>query len=165
MVTTTADLDIVPLSPALGAEVRGLDLRREMSPETVTRVMDAWHRHIVLLFRGQELDENEQISFAGQLGTIAERGRPAARRHEDKKINPTFTLITNIRENGKPIGTLPDGEMWFHHDTCYTEVPHKGSFLYAIEVPDQGGDTMFTNMYAAYENLPQADMTWRPMTA
>ena len=156
MATTTAGLDIVPLSPAIGAEVRGLDLSKQLPQETVDRIKDAWHRHIVLLFRDQRLDADDQVRFAGRIGPIAKRGRPAQRRHEDPSVNPTFTLITNIREDGKPIGSLPDGEMFFHHDTCYTEVPHRASFLYAIEIPSRGGNTMFANMYAAYDGLPRA---------
>ena len=65
-------------------------------------------------------------------------------------------LVSNIRENGKLIGSLPDGEMHFHSDFCYVEKPAKGTFLYAIEVPSQGGDTLFLNMYKAYETLPPA---------
>ncbi len=155
MATTIADMDIVPLSPAIGAELRGLDLSQDLTPETVAAIKDAWHRHIVLLFRGQDLDENAQIRFAARIGPIAERGRPVARRNEDPNYNPTFTLITNIREDGKPIGSLPDGEMFFHHDTCYYEVPQRASFLYAIQIPASGGDTLFASMYAAYDGLPQ----------
>ena len=65
-------------------------------------------------------------------------------------------LVSNIRENGKLIGSLPDGEMHFHSDQCYLERPAKGTFLYAIEIPSQGGDTLFLNMYKAYDTLPSA---------
>jgi len=65
-------------------------------------------------------------------------------------------LVSNIRENGKLIGSLPDGEMHFHSDQCYLEKPAKGTFLYAMEIPSQGGDTLFLNMYRAYEMLPAA---------
>ena len=63
-------------------------------------------------------------------------------------------LVSNIRENGKPIGTLPDGEMMFHHDTIYKPKPHIGTLLYAIEVPSKGGNTKFNNLYKAYDALP-----------
>jgi taurine dioxygenase len=65
-------------------------------------------------------------------------------------------LISNIRENGKPIGALPDGEMFFHSDLCYTEHPVVGTMLYSIEVPPAGGNTMFADQYAAYATLPEA---------
>src|SRR5262249_40555380 len=56
--------------------------------------------------------------------------------------------------NGVPIGSLPDGEMHFHHDTLHSEIPHKGTFLYSVEIPSQGGNTLFANGYAAYDALP-----------
>ena len=65
-------------------------------------------------------------------------------------------LISNIRENGEPIGALPDGEMMFHHDMLHAEVPHKGTLLYSVEVPSAGGNTLFANCYAAYETLARA---------
>ena len=62
-------------------------------------------------------------------------------------------LISNIRENGEPIGALPDGEMMFHHDMIHAEVPSKGTFLYSVEIPSTGGNTLFASGYAAYETL------------
>ena len=64
-------------------------------------------------------------------------------------------LISNIREDGKPIGALPDGEMHFHTDQCHQERPAMASMLYAIEVPSAGGNTLFANGYKAYETLPR----------
>ncbi len=65
-------------------------------------------------------------------------------------------LISNVRENGVAIGSLPDGEMWFHHDMSYVEEPYKGTMLYAIEIPTTGGNTKFANMYKAYDRLAPA---------
>ena len=62
-------------------------------------------------------------------------------------------LVSNVKKDGKYIGSLPDGEMWFHHDMCYDKAPHKGTFLYAMELPSTGGNTQFANMYAAYDKL------------
>ncbi len=149
-------LDIRPISPALGAEVRGLDLRRELAPETVAEIVDAWHRHIVLVFPGQDFDEDAQIRFAEQFGTLGERARPVERRPEGAGYNANIILISNIRENGVPIGSLRDGELWFHHDMSYTEAPHKGTMLYGIEIPATGGNTRFANMYKAYDALDAA---------
>ena len=64
-------------------------------------------------------------------------------------------MVSNIRKNGKLIGSLPDGEMWFHHDMAFTDTPHKATFLYSVEVPKTGGNTKFANMYAAYNLLPE----------
>jgi len=149
-------LVVRPLSPALGAEIVGVDLRQELPAETVAAMLDAWHRHLVLLFRNQSLSEDEQIRFARHFGGLQERTRPAEARNEAAHIkHPEVTmLVSNIRENGKLIGSLPDGEMHFHSDQCYLEKPANGTFLYAIEIPGQGGDTLFLNMYKAYETLP-----------
>jgi len=147
-----------PLSPALGAEIVGLDLRHELTAGTMADILDAWHHHLVLVFREQQLSEDEQIRFARNFGVLEKRRRPSEARHEAARIKyPELTmLVSNIRENGKLIGSLPDGEMHFHSDFCYLEKPAKGTFLYAIEVPSQGGDTLFLNMYKAYETLPPA---------
>ena len=64
-------------------------------------------------------------------------------------------LVSNIREDGKPIGSLPDGEMWFHHDMAFVDTPHKATFLYSIEIPKHGGNTKFANMYGAFDLLPK----------
>jgi len=149
-------LAVKPLSPALGAEIIGLDLREELSAQTVAEIIAAWHAHLVILFRNQSLSEDEQIRFARHFGTLQQRGRPPEARNEASKLeHPELTmLVSNIRENGKLIGSLADGEMHFHSDFCYVEKPAKGTFLYAMEIPSQGGDTLFLNMYKAYEALP-----------
>ena len=150
-------LVVKPLSPALGAEIRGIDLRNDPSAETVAELVDAWHQHLVLLFRDQALSEDEQIRFARHFGTLQKRTRPPEAINEAGYTKyPLLTmLVSNIRENGKLIGSLPDGEMHFHSDQCYLEKPATGTFLYALEVPAHGGDTLFLNMYKAYETLPE----------
>jgi taurine dioxygenase len=149
-------LEIKKLSPALGAEIAGVDLRDELPAATVADIIDAWHEHLVLLFRNQELTEDDQIRFARHFGALQKRTRPAEAINEfgHTKYPELTMLVSNIRDNGKLIGSLPDGEMHFHSDQCYLEKPAAGTFLYAIEVPSAGGDTLFLNMYKAYETLP-----------
>lgn len=143
---------IAPLSPALGAEVHGLDLRQRPDETTVERLLEAWHEHLVLLFSGQNITEEEQFRFAESFGPVGERRREAEKRPEGPDAD-RIMLITNIRRNGVPIGSLPDGEMFFHHDMCYVEAPHIATLLYAIEVPAKGGNTVFANMHKAYDTL------------
>ncbi len=140
-----------PLTPAIGAEIAGLDLRQRLDEVLFSRILDTWHQHCVLLFRDQHLTEEEQVEFAERFGPLARihTGQFATR-------NPAVMLISNIREDGKPIGALPDGEMHFHSDQCYQEKPATGSMLYAIEIPSKGGDTLFANAYLAYEALPDS---------
>ncbi len=149
-------LDITPISEALGAEVAGLDLREPLDAATVAAIEDAWHEHIVLVFRDQDLDEDAQLRFAAQFGALGERARPPERRAEGADYNAAIMLVSNVRENGIPIGSLRDGEMWFHHDMSYTEAPYKGTMLYGIEIPSVGGNTLFANMYKAYDRLSEA---------
>jgi taurine dioxygenase len=140
-----------PLSPALGAEILDVDLRREIDDDRAAQILDAWHRHLVILLRDQRLTEDNQVRFAERFG-------PPARIHTKQFVqrHPAVMLISNIREDGKPIGALPDGEMQFHTDQCHQERPAMASMLYAIEVPKQGGNTLFANAYTAYETLPDA---------
>jgi taurine dioxygenase len=142
-------LNTRPLSPALGLEVLGIDLRQPISPALAAQFEATFHQGLVLLLRGQELTEEEQVRFAECFGELA---RTLNVHHTGK--HPATMLITNIRKDGKPIGALPDGEMQFHTDQCYVERPAMASMLYAIQVPSVGGNTMFANAYTAYETLP-----------
>lgn len=157
VVAADARFRIVPLSSALGAEVRGLDLRREPDSATVAALRRAWLDHLVLVFRGQDLSQEDLLRVASYFGKVGKLGRPA--KYFPKgyaRLLPNIMLISNIRENGEPIGALPDGEMMFHHDMLHAEVPHNATLLYSVEVPAHGGDTLFANGYAAYETLDPA---------
>ena len=102
----------------------------------------------MILLRDQKLSEADQVGFAERFG-------PPARIHTKQFVrgHPAVMLVSNIREDGKPIGALPDGEMQFHTDQCHQERPAMASMLYAIEVPARGGNTLFANGYLAYETL------------
>ena len=142
------------LSAPLGAEIRGVDLSRPLDAADIEAIKRAWYDNLVLLFRDQHLSEDAQIRFARCFGALQKRPRPPSARAETGVENPELVmLVSNIREDGKPIGSLPDGEMEFHTDQCYLEKPANGTFLYAIEVPSEGGDTLFLNLYEAYETL------------
>ena len=152
--STSSSIAVRKLSPALGAEITGVDLSRPLAPDVVERIKAAWYEHLVLLFRDQKLSEDAEIRFARYFGPLQKRPRPPSARAEKGVDNPDIVmLISNIGEDGKPIGSLPDGEMQFHTDQCYLEKPAQGTFLYAIEVPSAGGDTLFLNLYKAYETL------------
>ena len=142
-------LAVRPLSAALGAEIIGVDLSKDVDEQICAQLRDAWHRHLVILLRDQELSEGDQVRFAEMFG-------PPAVIHTKQFVrsHPAVMLISNIREDGKPIGALPDGEMHFHTDQCHQERPAMASMLYALEVPSAGGNTLFANGYQAYETLP-----------
>ncbi len=140
-----------PLSPSLGAELIDIDLSAPMSDTLFESVLDAWHSHLVILLRDQHLSEDDQVRFAERFGPTS----MSTRGHFQSK-NPAIMLISNIREDGKQIGALPDGEMHFHTDQCHQERPAMATMLYSIEVPSVGGNTLFANAYGAYETLPAA---------
>jgi taurine dioxygenase len=149
---TATRLEIRKLHPTIGAEVVGIDLRRPIDPATAAALRQAWYDHGVLLIRGQTLTDEQQVAYAEVFG-------PPMLAHPTRRLDgrpQSIMLISNIRESGKPIGALPDGEMFFHSDLCYIEHPVVGTMLYAVEVPRVGGNTLFADQYAAYETLPAA---------
>lgn len=132
-----------PLSPALGVEVM-IDLAAGWSDEVIEEIESLFARHHLLLFRDQSLPEDVQVSFARHFGPISHRS-PAMR---DKD--------TVMVSNTEPGGILGNGVLFFHSDNTFFPEPLKAIGLYAITVPDAGGDTVFSNVRLAYENLPSA---------
>ena len=115
----------------------------------------AWLDHLVVLIRGQQLACQDLIAFSRRFGEldwapVQESGRRFVAGH------PEIYVVSNVIENGQPIGSLGAGEAVWHTDMSYLEQPPKASLLYALEVPPAGGNTYFCNMYRAYESLPEA---------
>ncbi len=146
-------LQIIPTGAALGAEITGVDLR-SVSEAEFHQIRRAWVEHLVLLFRGQKLTDDDLIAFSRRFGAldwapIQETGRRFV------EGRPEIYVVSNVLENGVPIGSLGAGEAVWHTDMSYIPDPPKASMLYALEVPSEGGNTGFVNMYAAYESLPR----------
>jgi alpha-ketoglutarate-dependent taurine dioxygenase len=144
---------IIPTGAVLGAEIAGVDLR-SVSNSEFEQIRRAWIDHLVLLFRGQELTDDDLIAFSRRFGAldwapVQETGRRFVEGH------PEIYIVSNVIENGVPIGSLGAGEAVWHTDMSYISDPPKASMLYALEVPPSGGDTGFVNMYAAYESMPE----------
>ncbi len=147
-----AAIEVVPTGAALGAEVRGVDLRH-LDAAAFAAIQAAWLDHLVLLFRGQALGDEALIAFSRRWGAldwapVQETGRRFVEGH------PELYVVSNVVENGVPIGSLGAGEAVWHTDMSYLEDPPKASMLYALEIPEKGGDTGFCNMYTAYDALP-----------
>jgi len=154
-------LDVVPTSAALGAEIRGVDLR-SINHAIFEQINRAWLDHSVLLFRNQRLSDDELIVFSRHFGTldhapIQENGRRFVEGH------PEIYVVSNVVENGVAIGSLGAGEAVWHTDMSYLPEPPKASALYALEVPSAGGDTSFCTMYGAWDALP-GDLRARALT-
>ena len=149
-------ITVTPLHPAIGAEIGGVDLNRPLDDDTVREIKQAWYDHSVLLFRDQDISGEDQLRLAGHFGTIAERHKPKP--GASASDSPDWTNLMPISdkkdEDGKSLGALGHGEMWFHSDKCYHQRPHRASFLYGIEIPSEGGHTMFASLYAACDNIP-----------
>ncbi len=147
-------LTVVPSGQSLGAEIQGLDLNRVHDDEFAA-IHQAWLDHLVVLFRGQHLTDEDLIRFSRRWGAldwapVQETGRRFVEGH------PEIYVVSNVIENGVPIGSLGAGEAVWHTDMSYLEIPPKASMLYALETPPAGGDTHFCNMYAAFDSLPAA---------
>jgi len=154
---TKEKIDVVPLTKHIGAEIRGLDLREQPDEATVKAIYQAWLDHLVVVFPGQKLSQEDLNRVTHYFGEQGMPRRPA--KYFPKgyaNILPGIMMISNIRENGEPIGALPDGEMMFHHDMIHSEMPDKATLLYAVEIPSSGGNTLFASGYAAYDTLDPA---------
>ena len=150
-----AALDISPLSPVVGAAVHGLDLCRAIDDRTAEHLREAFARHAVLCVHGQQITASEHARFVAVFGPVdtGYRVRSGARSDEVRKRG--VMLVSNIRKDGKPIGSLPDGEMQFHSDGAHRDVPYMATSLHAVRIPSRGGDTLFANLAAAYEALDE----------
>ncbi len=149
-------MKVASLSKALGAEITEIDLRQPQDDAAVAAIRKAFDDNIFVVFRGQELSEEDQLRAAGYFGKVFIRRKPAAGlTNPGGQWDTPFMLVTNIVENGKAIGVFGDGEMWFHHDTSYYPEPHRATLLYSMKLPSWGGNTCFSNMYKAYENIPR----------
>jgi len=147
-------VDIRPLSAAIGIEVRGVDLAEPLDEVAFAQIRAAWEENCIALFRDQNLGEIEQVRFAARFGALG----TSVNDHAPEKggSHPAILYVSNVRVNGQVSGILPDGEMFFHSDTCYVEHPAMASMLYAIEVPSRGGNTRYANGFRAYEALPDS---------
>jgi taurine dioxygenase len=144
-----------PLSPAIGVEIEGIDLSQPLARTAIEAIRAAWHEHGVLLFRDQTISEDDQARYGEYFGTLTDMSGYAELPKFKQKHHRAVIFISNIREDGSLVGTLPDGEVFFHSDRAFTPDPPIATMLYAMEIPSVGGDTLFANMYAAYDALPQ----------
>ena len=135
-------LQIQPIAGALGAEITGVDLAEDLDEGTIETIRRAWLDHLVVFFRGQELPPERLLAFARRLGEIVEY--PFINGIEGF---PLITPVVKLEHERVNFGGL------WHTDTAYLERPPMGTMLVAREVPPHGGDTLFANMYLAYETL------------
>ena len=146
---TDQAFEVHPLGSALGGELTGIDLARPLSERDLRRVQQASFDHGVIVFRQQRLTPAQHIAFSRRFGplqihVLAQFLLPG---------HPEILIVSNERRDGRPIGLGDAGHYW-HSDLSYKETPSLGSQLHAQTLPAEGGDTLFANMYMAYESLP-----------
>jgi alpha-ketoglutarate-dependent taurine dioxygenase len=148
-------VQIKNLGAALGAEAAGVDLSGPLPQADIGAIEAAWRERLVVVFHGQSLSDPQLIAFSRNFGELDPPG-PNPYGEPFNKVHPELNVISNVVENGKPIGNLGDGEAVWHADMTYVDVPPKAALLHALEVPppEAGGNTYFANMFAAYESLP-----------
>ena len=140
---------VVPFEAPLGAEIIGLDLTRPVDDAAFARIHRAHLDHHVLVFRDQRITPSQQVAFSRRFGPL----QIHVLRQFQLASNPEILIVSNIREDGKPIGLGDAGQLW-HSDLSYKEHPSLGSMLHAQELPEEGGDTLFANMHLAWDTLP-----------
>jgi taurine dioxygenase len=152
-------MNVIPTGCALGAEVTGINLSKDVSAADRDVIFNAYAEHQVLLFRGQSLSFDDLLRLRevfGPPGKAANQLLGLGRKKYLRDGMPDdITIVSNIiDEDGTPRGALGNDEAFWHTDSSFTETPISASLLHAIEVTDQGGETSFLNMYRAYEEMP-----------
>jgi taurine dioxygenase len=137
----TTELDVRPLTPAIGAEIHGIDLRDPLDDDTIAMIRAAWLRHLVVFFPDQRLDEHQQVAFASRFGTLTEA----------HPVEPASDVDPRVL----PIDSRKDRVDFWHTDVTYMARPPMGSMLLGMTVPEVGGDTMWVNTRLAYETLAE----------
>jgi len=141
------------LTPVVGAEMLGVDLR-DVSAAAQETINAAFARHGALLFRNQRISNDDLLDFSRALGDLD----PPPNQEHGRLSHPGYPdiyVVSNVLDTaGAPIGALGSGEAVWHTDMSYLDVPPFASMLYAIEIPDAGGNTWLCSMVAAARELP-----------
>lgn len=147
-------MEVRPFDTALGAEVLGVDLSKALDDETFASIENAYNTHSVLLFRNQNINEEQHVNFSRRFGDLEIHVLDQYLHPQ----HPEILVVSNIKDGDRNVG-ISDAGIYWHTDLSYMAVPSRGSLLYAVEVPhdDDGsplGDTLFASTAAAYEALP-----------
>ena len=147
------EVEVVPTG-TVGAEVRGVDLAA-VTEAQVDAIKQAWYRHDVLVFRNQEMTDDDLLSFSRYFGTLDPPPNQGAGRKSPPGYPDVYVVSNVLDEEGEPIGALGDGEAAWHTDMSYAPKPPDASMLYSLEIPAKGGDTWFCSMKAAFAKMPR----------
>jgi taurine dioxygenase len=146
-------LGMRPLSSVMGVEISGVDLSRPVDDRSFAAIHDAFLRYQLVCFPGQRLDQTQHVTFSRRLGDLQVHVLDQYR----SPTHPEIYVLSNVKKSGETTGEHPDkGTLVWHSDLSFQARPALATLLYGIEVPRVGGDTLFANMYAAYEALADA---------
>jgi alpha-ketoglutarate-dependent taurine dioxygenase len=153
---TEVALDIRPVTPVIGAEVAGIDLRKPLPPDTVSQLRDALHKWKVLFFRDQEISDGQQLAFGRQFGPLTP-AHPIAEglvRHPEIWERKAVEYKDRYRSDpAVPTARPPRDYKGWHIDITFMANPNKYSILRGVEIPAYGGDTLWSNLALAYDGL------------
>ena len=152
-VNLSHDFKVRPLG-VFGAEVQGIDLAHATNTE-IDAIKKAWYRHDVLLFRNQQLTDDDLLSFSRHFGALDSPPNQGAGRKSPPGYPEVYIVSNVLDKQGEPIGALGDGEAAWHTDMSYVAQPPDASMLYSLEIPAQDGDTWFSSMKAALAKMPK----------
>ena len=139
---------------SLGGEIIGLDISNKLTQDQINFIDHSWDERFVLVFKKQNLDDHKLMNFSKYFGELDPPG-PNPYGITFLPEFPEINVISNVKnEHGTPIGNLGDGEAVWHADMTYLQLPPKAGILYALEVPENQGNTHFANMELAYSELP-----------
>ena len=139
----------------VGAEVRGIDLAC-IHANDIAQIKSAWHQHDVLLFRNQQLTDDDLLSFSRHFGALDSPPNQGAGRKSPAGYPEVYVVSNVLDDKGEPIGALGDGEAVWHTDMSYAAMPPDASILYSLEIPAVGGDTSFASMKDTLTRMPRA---------
>jgi taurine dioxygenase len=146
-------LTMRPLSPVMGVEIAGVDVSRPVDEATFAAIHDAFLRHLLVCFPGQSLDQTQHVAFSRRFGDLQVHVLDQYR----SPTHPEIYVLSNVKKTGETTGEHPDkGTLVWHSDLSFQSRPALATMLYGIEVPKVGGDTLYANMYAAYDALPDS---------
>ena len=149
-------MEIVRLSPNIGANIAGIDLSKPLSSGVIENIKAAWDEHLVVRFRNQSIRDDDLLRFSKYFGELDPPG-PNPYGITFLPEYPEINVISNVKTpDGTPIGNLGDGEAVWHADMTYIEQPPVAGILYSLEVPVGQGNTCFSSMIRAYEVLPDS---------
>jgi taurine dioxygenase len=147
------DIKLLPIGSAIGLTITGWNLRNLQTSE-FARIKSLLTQHLVLRFPGQDINDQDQLNITRHFGALDHIPRVLLGGQPRDEMNPALETISNVIEDGRPIGSLGNEQLSWHSDVPFVERPYGVCVLRAIEIPQAGGDFHFANMYSAFDSLP-----------